>query len=133
MTQTSSGKTQGSLNIINVKNTLKACSIRVKQGVWGLLSKLELKIIRAADGGSAVAEVLARHIVEAGFERPVLAQILVYPYLGIEISRGVGIAAATGTPDKVAREAPAIGHCELRCQLEYGKMIILHIALLSLL
>ena len=32
MTQTSSGKTQGSLNIINVKNTLKACSIRVKQG-----------------------------------------------------------------------------------------------------
>lgn len=33
MTQTSSGKTQGSLNIINVKNTLKACSIRVKQGV----------------------------------------------------------------------------------------------------
>ena len=34
MTQTSSGKTQGSLNIINVKNTLKACSIRVKQGVW---------------------------------------------------------------------------------------------------
>ena len=34
MTQTSSDKTQGSLNIINVKNTLKACSIRVKQGVW---------------------------------------------------------------------------------------------------
>ena len=33
MTQTSSGKTQGSLNIINVKKTLKACSIRVKQGV----------------------------------------------------------------------------------------------------
>ena len=33
MTQTSSGKTQGSLNIINVKNALKACSIRVKQGV----------------------------------------------------------------------------------------------------
>ena len=32
MTQISSGKTQGSLNIINVKNTLKACSIRVKQG-----------------------------------------------------------------------------------------------------
>lgn len=32
MTQTSSGKTQGPLNIINVKNTLKACSIRVKQG-----------------------------------------------------------------------------------------------------
>ena len=32
MTQTSSGKTQGSLNIINVKKTLKACSIRVKQG-----------------------------------------------------------------------------------------------------
>ena len=32
MTQTSLGKTQGSLNIINVKKTLKACSIRVKQG-----------------------------------------------------------------------------------------------------
>ena len=44
MTQTSSGKTQGSLNIINVKNTLKACSIRVKQGVWGLLAKLEFII-----------------------------------------------------------------------------------------
>ena len=37
MTQTSSGKTQGSLNIINVKNTLKACSIRVKQGVLFIL------------------------------------------------------------------------------------------------
>ena len=95
--------------------------------------KLKLKIIRAADGGSAIAEVLTRHIVEAALERPVLAQILVYPYLGIEISRGVGIAAATGTPDEVARKAPAIGHCELRCQLEHGKMIILRIALLSLL
>ena len=92
-----------------------------------------LKVIRAADGGSAVAEVLARHIVEAAFERPVLAQILVYPHLGIEISRGVGIAAAAGTPDEVARKAPAIGHCELRCQLEHGKMIVLYIALLSLL
>ena len=92
-----------------------------------------LKIIRAADGGGAVAEVLACHIVEAGFERPVLAQILVYPYLGIEISRGVGIAATAGTPDEVARKAPAIGHCELRCQLEYGKVIVLYIALLSLL
>ncbi len=95
--------------------------------------KAQLKIIRAADGGSAVAEVLARHIVEAAFERPVLAQILVYPYLGIEISRGVGIAAAAGTPDEVARKAPTIGHCELRCQLEHGKMIILRIALLSFL
>ena len=37
MTQTSSGKTQGSLNIINVKKTLKACSIRVKQGVLFIL------------------------------------------------------------------------------------------------
>ena len=37
MTQTSSGKTQGSLNIINVKNTLKACSIRVKQCVLFIL------------------------------------------------------------------------------------------------
>ena len=98
-----------------------------------LLSKLELKIIRAADGGSAVAEVLARHIVEAAFERPVLAQILVYPYLGIEISRGVGIAATAGAPDEIAREAPAIVKRELRCQLEYGKMIVLRIALLSLL
>ena len=41
MTQTSSGKTQGSLNIINVKNTLKACSIRVKRGVWDKHSKEE--------------------------------------------------------------------------------------------
>ena len=55
------------------------------------------------------------------------------PLPRIEISRGVGIAAATGTPDEVARKAPAIGHCELRCQLEHGKMIILRIALLSLL
>ena len=71
--------------------------------------KRGLKIIGAADGGGAVAEVLACHVVETAFKRPVLTQILVYPYLGIEISRGIGIAAAARAPDDVGSEAPAIG------------------------
>ena len=45
MTQTSSGKTQGSLNIINVKNALKACSIRVKQGVLLIWASCHLGVL----------------------------------------------------------------------------------------
>ena len=71
--------------------------------------KRGLKIIGAADGGGAVAKVLACHVVEAAFKRPVLTQILIYSHFGIEISRGIGIAAAARAPDDVGSEAPAIG------------------------
>ena len=95
--------------------------------------KRGLKIIGAADGGGAVAKVLACHVVEAAFKRPVLTQVLVYSHFGIEISRGIGIAAAARAPDDVGSEAPAIGQRELRCQFEYGKMVVIYIALLSFL
>ena len=48
--------------------------------------KRRLKIIGAADGGGAVAKVLACHVVEAAFKRPVLTQVLVCSHFGIEIS-----------------------------------------------
>ena len=57
MTQTSSGKTQGSLNIINVKNTLKACSIRVKQGGWS-----KLTAAHSGQEGAASVECLKKQL-----------------------------------------------------------------------
>ena len=59
---------------------------------------------------SDFAHVLTSDVVVSAFHSPVLAEVLVYAYLCIEIGRSVwlGVGMATGAPDEVGGETPSI-------------------------
>lgn len=59
-----------------------------------------LPIIGSTDGCGTVASVLTSDVVEPTFQCPVLAKVLVNPYLCIEIGWGVcqGIFMTAGAP-----------------------------------
>lgn len=87
----------------------------------------ELEVIGETHGGCTVAEMLTGNIVESAFQGKMLANVLIYAHLGIEIGWRIGWCkrVAAGAPDHIdVRRQPA-GNDNCGASLNIAKLLYL--------